>query len=189
MYCTICRKTVKRNVKLHIAQHYKATKFHCRKCSKRFEYRSSLDQHEKIAHKKELLQCNIGSCSKAYKSRKGLTYHKNNFHKIMSERSLAASKSWICSQCSKHFCSRGNLKRHQNLHCKQGKDKESKMFVCIACHPIKHFKCKQYYREHKTQYHSSSSKYTCSNCNLQFHLRHAYYYHVKRKCSVGNMKI
>ena len=63
------------------------------------------------------------------------------------------------------------------------------MFICIACHQIKHFKCNQYYREHKKQYHSSSSRYICSNRNLQLQLRYAYYYHVKRKCSVGNMKI
>ena len=41
------------------------------------------------------------------------------------------------------------------------------MFICIACYPIKHFKCKQYYQEHPAQYHSSSSKYN-SNCNLHF---------------------
>ena len=63
------------------------------------------------------------------------------------------------------------------------------MFICIACHPIKHFKCNQYYQEHKKQYHSSSSRYICSNRNLQLQLRYAYYYHVKRKCPVGNMKI
>ena len=137
MYFTICRKTVKRNVKLHITQHYKATKLPCKKCSQSYEYRSPLDQHAKIAHEKELLQSNISSCSKEYKRRSGLTYHKNNFHKIKSEKCLAATKSWICYQCSKYFCSKGNLKRHQNLHCKHGKNTESKMFICIACPLIK----------------------------------------------------
>ena len=43
----------------NVTQHYKATKFHCKKYSKSYEYRLSLYQHVKIAHKRELLQCII----------------------------------------------------------------------------------------------------------------------------------
>ena len=63
------------------------------------------------------------------------------------------------------------------------------MFICIACHPIKYFKCKQYYVEHKALQHiNSSSNYTCSKCNVQYQLRHANCYHVKKKCSARKVK-
>ena len=180
MNCTIFRKMINSHTKLHVAEHYKATKFQCKSCSKNYEFKSLLRQHEKIIHKQELLQCDNESCSKKYKSRSSLTYLREIFHKI-KVGSTFSTKSWFCNQCCKSFFSSSDLKRHQTFYCKDEKDMEINMFICILCHPIKRFKCKQYYREHRAQYHNNSlSKYTCPKCHCQFKLRHAYNYPIKR---------
>lgn len=54
MYCTICQKTLKQNIKVHLDEHRQVTMFRCSSCDKRYKYRSSLNQHERIWHGKDL---------------------------------------------------------------------------------------------------------------------------------------
>ena len=119
MYCTICRKTVKHNVKLHIAHHYKETKFHCKNAVKVSNTGHHLINMRKLLTRKNYYNVILAHVQKHTKVEMAW--------RIIA--ALAASKNWICSQFSKHFCSRGNLKRHQNLHCKQGKDKECNVYL------------------------------------------------------------
>ena len=60
-------------------------------------------------------------------------------------------------------------------------DWKTKLFLCIVCCPIKHFKTGKLYRGHKLEHHlNKPDKYICKKCNCQFRYRHAHYYHRKK---------
>lgn len=67
MYCTICQKTLKQNIKVHLDEHRQVTMFRCSSCDKRYKCRSSLNQHERIWHGKDLFQCDRSSCLQKFK--------------------------------------------------------------------------------------------------------------------------
>ena len=186
MYCTICKNTVTKNIKVHLDKHRQAAMFRCSGCDKSYKYKSSLNQHERVWHKKNLFQCGHNSCSKKFKSQSGLSYHLKKEHSEIEKtemHSSAEQKKWTCQDCSKTFYSKSNLARHNNLYCKNKEDWKTKMFLCIACCPIKRFKTRKSYREHEVEYHlNKPDKYICEKCKCQFMYRHAYYYHTKKKC-------
>ncbi|GIY09154.1 uncharacterized protein CDAR_535141 [Caerostris darwini] len=73
---------------------------------------------------------------------------RQDFDKILSELDEP-----ICPYCKRIFSSRGNLRRHMEIHIMT----DRKRFECDIC--FKKYKRKDYLKEHKMTVHSPSNKW------------------------------
>ncbi|GFT77539.1 hypothetical protein NPIL_19961 [Nephila pilipes] len=71
-----------------------------------------------------------------------------DFDKILSELDEP-----ICPYCKRIFSSRGNLRRHMEIHIMS----DRKRFQCDIC--LKKYKRKDYLKEHKMTVHSPTNKW------------------------------
>ncbi|KAG8188440.1 hypothetical protein JTE90_008007 [Oedothorax gibbosus] len=73
---------------------------------------------------------------------------RQDFDKILSELDEP-----ICPYCKRIFSSRGNLRRHMEIHIMS----DRKRFQCDIC--LKKYKRKDYLKEHKMTVHSPNNKW------------------------------
>lgn len=69
------------------------------------------------------------------------------------EKILSDLEEPICPYCKRIFSSRGNLRRHMEIHIMS----DRKRFQCDIC--LKKYKRKDYLKEHKMTVHSSKNKW------------------------------
>ncbi|GFY74423.1 hypothetical protein TNIN_132741 [Trichonephila inaurata madagascariensis] len=87
-------------------------------------------------------------CEKIPRPMKDPHLKRADFDKILSELDEP-----ICPNCKRIFSSRGNLRRHMEIHIMS----DRKRFQCDIC--LKKYKRKDYLKEHKMTVHSPSNKW------------------------------
>ena len=145
--------------------HAKPSDLNCQFCSKTFNTKKAVIQHEQNIH----FVSGGWQCHKYHKNFSSFQYLRDH-SKIHNE----ASK-YVCTEygdCNKIFSSSKNLKRHiRGLHTGE------KPYECRDCG--KCFSASSNLSEHKT-IHTGVMKYTCTNCNKRFRLSSTLRKHVSR---------
>ena len=145
--------------------HAKPSDLNCQFCSKTFNTKKAVIQHEQNIHSVS----GDWQCHKCHKNFSSFQYLRNH-SKIHNE-----APKYVCTEygdCNKIFSSSKNLKRHiRGLHTGE------KPYECRDCG--KCFSASSNLSEHKT-IHTGVMKYTCTNCNKKFRLSSTLRKHVSR---------
>ncbi|KAG7165588.1 Zinc finger protein 768-like 1 [Homarus americanus] len=96
--------------KLHMAEHLKATNFHCHICSASFRRRQQYDDHLKH-HKKN--NCEI--CGQPHTTKRALVRHCRIEHKSLPQN-ITVNREYKCEKCERVFNRPSILRHHLQLH-------------------------------------------------------------------------
>jgi len=138
----------------HVRRHYSIYHYSCKKCSKSFASKKTLNNHA-ATHKDRSVICNF--CEKLFKSNTYLKQHIHDTHMPREHRSTSTVK---CDQCDKEFSSRRRLKVHISwIH------NDSRDFACRTCSNT--FKNRNSLRKHE-KIHTGIKNHQCSYCEKRF---------------------
>ncbi|XP_070546782.1 zinc finger protein 479-like [Ptychodera flava] len=121
----------------------------CDVCSKRFPYKSMLQEHMKSHSDERNFHCQV--CGKDFKYKGGYCIHVDNHER---------EKPYMCEHCGKSFRRRAHLEDHAAVHTKE------KNFLCDYCG--KSFSNKSNLYVHRRQ-HTGVRPVVCKICGQGFH--------------------
>lgn len=140
----------------------KLRSFNCNQCQKPFNRKENLDQHLRITHPKELLQCDL--CGKLLKTRLAMKYHINIHIKIQNGQQIkeihknSSDRKFKCETCPARFKIFNNLTAHESIH--------NKKFECNLCN--KKFGILILLTRHVKEIHENPGSYGCGICGRKF---------------------
>lgn len=122
------------NLATHLKTHFSARPFKCLKCDKDFKMKHHLLVH--TSRHKSKFRCSTNDCKMAFRTLAVMKRHKRRHldketqltcpycaqrFKISAnlkihQRKHTGEKPFGCLVCDKHFISKGNYKRHVNIH-------------------------------------------------------------------------
>lgn len=180
--CKSCNRVFinKRSVRTHAIRHQKGT-FVCSFCSKIFDTRIKMKEHERVLHLNASKTRKCGycdkkfmdvvkkaehevkehgapvqkfackACDKCFESQRYLNNHMNHFHLQLRPHK--------CPECDKAFYNKNEMKRHKVKHTK------IKEYQCAICSK---FYATRGSLTHHTKIHNSGRSYTCEKCGETF---------------------
>lgn len=173
---------------LHMADHHKATKFHCHICSASFKRRQQYDDHL-MHHKKN--RCEI--CGQPFTTKRALIRHCRHEHNRLPQN-ITLDREYKCDKCDRVFNRPSLLRHHLQLH-------RGVKLECRLCN--KQFSHKRGLRKHMNSMghehtlltnslekdHAYDMKqnfaFTCEYCGLKLPTRHLLSKHSKLAHKVG----
>lgn len=157
--CDQCEKSFNKIHHLHnhlLARHSEKN-FKCYDCNRSFSYKSALDRHHKIVHRKQKHHV-CCECGWKFASNFDLRQHFEGHH----NESTKAERT--CAFCDKIFTKERNLKYHiQAIHNKS-------KFECEIC--LKTFSFKSAKERHLKVVHYNQKSHQCSICEKSFGTRY-----------------
>lgn len=181
----------KRSLKTHVLRH-KTGVFVCSYCSKIFDTRIKMREHERVLHlrgsktrkcgyceerfmdpvrKKEhevrehgapVPQYECKACGKCFESQRALRSHTNDFHLLL--------RLHACPECGKGFYSKNELKRHSVKHT------GIKEFQCETC--LKWYASRNSLKTHMKIH--ENEQYSCERCGEAFVQKSRWVIHMKK---------
>ncbi len=151
-----CGKTFKTKGELrsHSTTHYEHRLFSCTLCDGSYKTQQLLKLHQNVHKPNRNIPCDIAGCTKTFKTKAGLYFHKRNIH--------FPKPKVTCPYCKKSLLNKMVLKNHVNLvHAGTATSVN-----CETCN--KQFKCKEHLERHRKRMHSKEVGFICSKCGKQF---------------------
>lgn len=144
-------------------KHNSVKRFHCKKCSRSFDYPYLLKDHIKKLHEMERPICYY--CTKRFANKISLLNHMKRGHKIPIN--VTESSSFECSLCNKSLCNKWTLMRHVEKCIEFGAKREIRLF-CKACD--KEFASRDSYRKHLWRHDKKDQQkpFKCDRCSKAY---------------------
>ena len=185
-YCAICDKEFdnKKSFKDHKKNEHPKKPLMCEECGKTFNFKSPLELHISIIHKKEKNYiCEVENCGKTFATKGNFQTHVKRYHEVHEKvdhicDTCGTSCSTIeglryhikrtheglrfkCDQCGKCFTSSWGMKSHVKTVHEGRKD-----FKCDSCNGV--FSRKKSLRVHINTVHKGLKPYKCSICPVAY---------------------
>ena len=141
-------KEIKSKQSTDIRNQKSKTKIKCNTCSKEFNKKYDLKNHEMIHTGEVPFQCK--TCNKRFNVKGNLTVH---------EKIHANKKEFHCKSCYKSFITKYKLLQHEKIHT------GAKPFECKTC--SKTFRLSHHLTRHN-RIHTGETPYECQTCNTYF---------------------
>ena len=151
----------------------------CKYCTKQFHSSQACKRHEDHCISSEL-KWKCDECGKGYKSKEGLTWHKEKHQEF---------QCYVCSDCSKVYQSLNELRKHcflfsHTLPTVEGPVLEDEQRCEICFKVYKYYSIKSHMKYHEEK---STKLYECIGCDYKTKRRNNFLRHLEAKHNAFNI--
>ena len=173
-----CAKTFKtqNTLRNHSTTHYQHKLFYCTTCGSSHKTQLLLRLHQRIHVPNRNFSCDVRGCTKTFKSKGSLYFHKKTIH---FPTSISRSRV-LCPYCKKSLLKKASLRYHINAT----HNLTATSIYCDTC--SKPFKSQMLLDRHKKRMHSAGTGFICWTCGKVFGLRNELKKHCIRHNTQGS---